>query len=56
MVGSEVYSAEIKKTGVMENFRRSIECFIIKEIKKECEEVIELSPRRNCRHPMGEIR
>ena len=45
MVGSEVYSSEIKKTEVlMENFRRSI-ALRIKETKEVYEgEVTELTP------------
>ena len=45
MVGSEVYSSEIKKTEVlMENFRRSIG-LRIKEVKEVYEgEVVEMTP------------
>lgn len=53
MVGSEVYSAEIKKTEVlMENFRRAIG-LRIKEIKEVYEgEVTELSPEESI-DPLG---
>jgi RuvB-like protein 1 (pontin 52) len=53
MVGSEVYSAEIKKTEVlMENFRRAIG-LRIKEIKEVYEgEVTELSPEET-ENPLG---
>lgn len=53
MVGSEVYSAEIKKTEVlMENFRRAIG-LRIKEIKEVYEgEVIELTPVET-ENPLG---
>ena len=53
MVGSEVYSSEIKKTEVlMENFRRAIG-LRIKETKEVYEgEVTELSPVET-ENPMG---
>ncbi len=53
MVGSEVYSSEIKKTEVlMENFRRAIG-LRIKEVKEVYEgEVTELSPVET-ENPMG---
>lgn len=53
MVGSEVYSTEIKKTEVlMENFRRAIG-LRIKEVKEVYEgEVTELSPVET-ENPMG---
>ena len=55
MVGSEVYSSEIKKTEVlMENFRRAIG-LRIKETKEVYEgEVTELSPVET-ENPMGGI-
>ncbi|KAI8802819.1 TIP49 C-terminus-domain-containing protein [Cladochytrium replicatum] len=53
MVGSEVYSSEVKKTSVlMENFRRAIG-LRIKEVKEVYEgEVTELSPEET-ENPMG---
>ena len=53
MVGSEVYSSEIKKTEVlMENFRRAIG-LRIKEVKEVYEgEVTELSPQE-AENPLG---
>ena len=53
MVGSEVYSSEIKKTEVlMENFRRAIG-LRIKETKEVYEgEVIEITPVET-ENPMG---
>lgn len=53
MVGSEVYSSEVKKTEVlMENFRRAIG-LRIKEVKEVYEgEVTELTPVET-ENPMG---
>merc|ERR1711988_769184 len=53
MVGSEVYSSEVKKTEVlMENFRRAIG-LRIKETKEVCEgEVTELTPEE-AENPLG---
>jgi RuvB-like protein 1 (pontin 52) len=53
MVGSEVYSSEIKKTGVlMENFRRAIG-LRIKEVKEVYEgQVTELTPEE-VEDPLG---
>ena len=53
MIGSEVYSAEIKKTEVlMENFRRAIG-LRIKETKEVYEgEVVEMTPHES-EDPLG---
>ena len=53
MVGSEVYSSEVKKTEVlMENFRRAIG-LRIRELKEVYEgEVMELTPVQT-ENPMG---
>jgi RuvB-like protein 1 (pontin 52) len=53
MVGSEVFSSEVKKTEVlMENFRRAIG-LRIKEVKEVYEgEVVELKPQET-EHPTG---